>query len=370
MTDAYRVRLDPLPDPAALREAWQALETRSACSVFLAWPWMESWLAMIGDRRRDARLVSVSLDSTVVGLGVLVGRRTRAGLGSRGLWLHETGAPALDNLTVEYNGLLSERGREADCLQAMVRHLARSDSHWSLLHLPGIPAQHVCAQRLRAQGLDLHSKESATPYVDLAALRELDPSYLSQLSANTRSAIRRTARKIEQRCGALSLRVAADDGERLDAFERLRTLHQRHWTGRGGGAFADPRIVEFHRRLLADPRMAPHVQLVELRAGARTVGTVYSFLWRGTTYFYQAGIDYDAHVGSGSPGLLLLSQVVQRACDEGQHRFEFMAGDSRYKRALATQADRMAWITLDRSGWLLRVRRAWWRLRQRGAATA
>ncbi|WP_411833486.1 GNAT family N-acetyltransferase [Pseudoxanthomonas mexicana] len=368
MTDDYQVRLDPLPDPDVLRESWQALEARSACSVFLRWPWIESWLAMIGDSRGDAWLVTVSLAARTVGLGLIVGRRTRNGLGTRGLWLHETGDPVLDNLTVEYNGLLSESGRESACLQAMIRHLARSGPRWSLLHLPGIPAHHLDMRQLQDEGLDLQCKESATPYVDLAALRKGGQSYLSGLSANNRSAIRRTARRIEQKFGALSLRLVDGAGARLEAFDRLCDLHQRHWSGRGGGAFADPRIVAFHRRLLADPRMQHQLQLLALMAGERPVGYVYGLIWGGATYFYQAGIDYDAHAGSGSPGLLMLSLAVQHACDAGQARYEFMAGDSRYKRALATQADRLVWLTLDRSGWLLRARRAWRRLKSRGGA--
>lgn len=359
MSSEYEVRLDPLPDTPDLASRWQELERRSRCSFFLGWGWIACWLTLLPDRRA-ARLVSVHRQGRPVGLGVLVARR-RLGFGPRYLYLHEVGDRRLDDLTIEYNGLLTERGLEADCLLALVRHLARRERRWSLLHLPGVEMFHFPAEALARERLDVRTRVSPTPYVDLAALRRDGRAYLQGLSANNRSAVRRTERKLERAFGPVAVTVAADPAQRLAFFDALARLHQAHWTGQGkhAGAFADPRILAFHRRLIGDAGSGARTQLVELSAGGRPLGYAYNFIRDDTVYFYQMGVDYAGAGQHGSPGLLLLSRAVELAEAEGRARFEFMAGDSRYKRALSNAVGSMVWISIDRVGWISRIRRAW-----------
>lgn len=358
MSSDYEVRLEPLPAMDDLAASWRALEVRSRCSFFQSWDWIESWLETICDRRA-ARLVTVRRGRRVVGLGILSSRR-RLGVGPRYLYLHEVGDRRLDDLTIEYNGLLTEHGLEAPCLLALVRHLAQRE-RWALLHVPGVIADQAPVEALSGDGLDIRTRISPAPYVDLAALRRERRAYLESLSANNRSAVRRTQRKLENALGPVSMTAAEGPEQRLAFFEALARLHQAHWTGQGrhAGAFADPRILAFHRRLIGDRESGGRVQLLELAAGGRPLGYAYNFVWDGIVYFYQMGLDYAEAARHGSPGLLLLSRAVELAEAEGRTRFEFMAGDSRYKRALSNAARDMVWISIDRVGWVSRTRRAW-----------
>jgi len=105
--------LDELPD---LDVRWKELQTRSQHSFFTSWPWIEieSWLQLLPDDTNPLVFVAVTGNQTV-GLAILVPRRTlRHGfIVSNQLLLHETGDPALDELTIEYNNLLADAKLES-----------------------------------------------------------------------------------------------------------------------------------------------------------------------------------------------------------------------------------------------------------------
>lgn len=363
----YEVRLEPLPPLARLQPLWRELECRADASFFLSWRWIGHWLTLICPHRY-ARLASVHRHGRLVALGVFTVRRRWFGLGPMHLRLHEVGDKRLDSLTIEYNGLLCERGQERDALAAVVRHLTDANRRWLTFYLPGVDVDRVPLDRIRAGAVETRMRTRATHYVDLAALRESGHEYLSSvLSSKARSAVRRTARKLEGRFGPVTATLADTPAKRLSFFHALVRLHELHWTYDQDepGAFGDPRIRHFHEMLIADSTQDEGAQLIRLDAGGRPVGYVYNLVWRGVVYFYQAGIDYPNFGGCGSPGLLLLTRAIERAQADGHARFELMAGDADYKRTLGMAEGKMVWLSLDRVGWTSRLRRAWWSLTRR-----
>lgn len=365
---AYQVRLDPLPHLDVLRLRWLELQSRSHGSFFQSWGWIGPWLSLICPPP-IARLLSVYHGKRVVGLGVVTVRRGFLGLGPRHLRLHEIGDPALDNLTIEYNGLLTEKGREREVLAAAVAHLAMHDKRWLTFYVPGIDIDQVPMDKLRELGVGIRMRRRATHYVDLAAVRESGSDYVSTvLSPKARASVRRTARKLVATYGELQLTVATDTRERQAFFTQMAGLHEAYWTGDDDehGAFNDPRILRFHDQLIEESNEHEGAQLVRLTAGDRVVGYVYVLVWQGVVYFYQAGIDYPRFGHYGSPGLLLLSEVIQRAMDDGHTRFELMAGESEYKRTLGMAEGKMAWMSLDRLGWRSSLRDTLRRLQGKG----
>lgn len=364
---AYEVRLEPLPPLAVLGARWRTLEQRSRCSFFVSWRWIGPWLALICPSRH-ARLLSVYEGARPVALGIFTQRRRLLGIGPLHLRLHEVGDKVLDSLTIEYNGLVCEDGHEREALAAVLEHLAHNDKRWLTLYLPGMEADHVPFDRIRALGIGMRVRKHAAHYIDLVELREGGSDYLpTVLSRKARGAVRRTARKLQSAFGELSLTVAASAEQRLDFFREMVVLHEAHWSEeeQDRGAFGDPRILRFHERLVAESgdEEGEGPQLIRVGAGGHTVGYVYNMVWRDTVYFYQAGIDYRQFGSFGSPGLLLLTRAVEHALADGMARFELMAGDSAYKRTLGMAENKMVWLSLDRAGWAATVRHAWWRLK-------
>lgn len=358
------VRMDPLPDRSWLELQWRELESRSACSFFLSWSWINQWLALIG-QQYPLSLITVHHRRRLVGMGLVTARRRFLGLGPLHLRLHEVGDREIDNLTIEYNGLLTEAGKERLCLTAMIDHLARQDSRWSTLFLPGVEEPVIDWDAPALADLERRISRQVTRQVDLDAIREGGKPYLEQLSPNNRSAIRRTERKIAREYGDLQFSVAQDPDQRVAWFREMAALHQAHWTThrRTAGAFGDQRIRKFHESLMGAHDPQQQIQLTRLSAGDRTIGYAYNFIHRGTAYFYQSGTDYRHFASFGSPGLLLLSRNIEHAVTQGLSTFDFLAGDSRYKRALADAEGELLWVSLDRAGLTSRARRLWHRLR-------
>ncbi len=362
----FRVELVPLPNLAHVRSLWLELESRVESNYFQSWAWIGPWLQLVCPSH-IAHLLTVNLADRLVGIGVLTKRRRFFGLGPLHLRLHETGNRALDDITIEYNGLLSEQGLEREVLTAAIAHLACHDRHWLTLHLPGIESRLLPEEGFDGLGLDERRAVRVLHSIDLDALRNGPDDYVASLrSVKTRANLRLTERKLAARHGTPSLLYARSDSERREYFHGLIALHQAHWTTRRNhnGAFADPRILRFHEKLIDAARDGEGPQLFRIVAGDATVGYNYTLARRGVMYGYQLGIDYSRFGDCGSPGLLTVALTIQHALQQGYSRFELMAGDTGYKRALGMHEHQMLWLSLDRRNWQSRLRKAWHSLRK------
>ncbi|HEY1035724.1 MAG TPA: GNAT family N-acetyltransferase [Pseudoxanthomonas sp.] len=353
----YDVRVERLPELDVLEARWRALEARSRGSFFQSWIWIGTWLRTLCPLPR-ARLMSVWLDGECVGLGVVVEQRRLFALGLKHVRLHQVGERVADSITVEFNGILSLAGCEHDVLAACVAHFEHRERHWLTLYLPGLDMDGIPLERLRSPRLRLQMMARPTPYVDLASLRLTQQDYVSTVpGSSTRARLRRTARKLADQFGPLACSTAVTQPDRLAFFDELVRLHQAHWDEDTGenGAFGDSRVLAFHRALIAASTPDAGVHLMRLEAGDTVVGYLYHLVWRGTSCFYQAGIDYRRIGQSGSPGLLLLASAINEFLGNGFDRYELMAGHVDYKRSLAMAEGRMGWLSVDRVGWRARV---------------
>ena len=345
------VEMTGVPAPMELEAEWRALEAAADGSFFLTWDWVGLWLGMLPEDL-PRHLVRAREGGRTVGLAIFCENiRRRSGMiRSRALFLHTTGRPELDELTLEYNGVLAERGREGDVLAAMLGFLA-GRREWEELYFDGWYRSDLLPG-LRMPGTRL-LPERVRPYhfVDLQALREGKRPYVETLSAKSRYRVKRTLREFTQATGAAVFRAANGVAEGLEFLGELKRLHQETWRARGmPGAFANDWFDRFHARLVAEGSARGFVQLVRLSMGERPVGLLYNFLYRGRVYVYQTGFDYVHAAGASkwSPGLLCHSFAVELNRELGHHVYDFMAGDSRYKRELASSSGDMGWYVLQR----------------------
>jgi CelD/BcsL family acetyltransferase involved in cellulose biosynthesis len=323
------------PDDARVEATWRGLEANSAPPFFLSWGWIENWLACVP--RADAPpLAVVSRDGAPVA-AFFVGRKVRVRHGvvpSRALFLNATGVPRLDELCIEHNAVLGEP-LPLDALCGLL------PSAWDELYLPGVAADAFAAPagaRLRVE------KQVAAPYVDLARVRAAPGGYVSLLGAQTRAQLRRARRAV----GPITIEVADGLARASEIYDELVALHQASWRARGQpGAFADPWFDRFHRRLIARRFAHGDVQLVRVRAGDATLGCLYNLVGHGRVLFYQSGI---ARVADPriKPGYLCHAAAIELAAAAGHARYDFLGGDARYKRQLATDAAQLAWLRVQR----------------------
>lgn len=338
------VDLAPARGLAGLGEAWRSLEQRTAGSFFQSWRWIGTWLAAL-PAEIEPLCLRARAGGEIVGLALLTPRRIRRHgvIASRQLHLNATGRAELDRLTIEYNGFLLDSRLAGEVERALLAHLLACRSLWDELVLDGLPPSIMAA--LEGIGAVRLRQRSICPYVDLALLDGADG--LAGVGANTRHQIRRMHRL----SGGAVLETAGTVAEGLAFLAGLAELHQAQWQARGQpGAFATDFLREFHHRLVADALPAGEVQLLRARAGdGGVIGHLYNFVYRDRVYAYQSG--FPRHADNRlKPGLLSHHLAIQMSRANGLRFYDFLAGDSRYKRSLSTGRNELVWIVVQRPG--------------------
>jgi hypothetical protein len=348
------VTAGPLPALPDLAREWQALEARSDASYFTSWGWVGTWLALLPPAVQS-RLVRGAAGDETVGLGVVVERRIRRHgfVASQALFLHTTGDPALDELTVEYNGFLRDR-RRPEVATTMTRFLVDEYPGWDEIYMDGLAdagayiapvgANLLCRRRTR----QVH-------FVDLDRIRSTGGDYLGSVGSNTRYNIRRSQKEY-RKLGPITLDSATSVEQALDYFDRLKTWHQAYWNEKGhAGSFVSAFFESFHRRLIRERFAAGEIQLLRVRAGERVVGYLYNFVYRGRVYNYQSGFDYGVCERYNRPGLVSHLAAIDYSLQQGAHAYDLLAGDNQYKRSLGTQVGELQWVVLQRPQWQFRL---------------
>jgi CelD/BcsL family acetyltransferase involved in cellulose biosynthesis len=330
-------------DLAALETKWRDLETRADPSFFQTWTWTG---CLIGERFPNPVLVEAREAGRTVALA-LFNRRGRA------LYLGESGHPAMDSIYIEFNGVLAETGAEARlaelCLVAARTAFSASIASRFMgqprLVLAGIDA--MTAASAEAAGVVHYRRSHFAPWVDIT--RSAD-RFLDGLSANARQQLRRSERAYAE-TGAISVERATTLSRARDFLGELARLHQASWQARGKpGAFANPFFVRFHHALIEHGLPRGEIELSRMAAGSQLIGVLYNFCHKQRILAYQSGFDYAAAGRHAKPGMTSHLHAIREAIRLGATRYDFLAGDDRYKRSFANQSETLHWIEVDSPG--------------------
>ncbi len=350
------VRVSKVTDFAALGARWRDLEQRAQASFFQTWSWTG---CLAAERFTDPVLVEATDAGRTVALALFNRRRGN-------LYLGESGDPALDCPYIEHNGVLAEFGRSEELTHDCLAAVAQS----SVLVLSGIDEPTLRVIR-RLAGQIWIAKRDDLPFLDLTAIRQSGSGYLATRSANTRHQIRQSDRFYAS-LGPLTIRRPATLAEAHATLDTLAVLHQATWTARGKpGSFAQPFFARFHHALIDIAFPRDEIDLLTLAAGETTVGVLYNLRDGTGIRAYQSGFDYRAAGQRGKPGLACHHAAIQRALAQPVAVYDFLAGDARYKRSLASRSTPQYWIEAG-PAWSpgLLVRRLKARLAGRGNAVA
>ncbi|MGG5886965.1 GNAT family N-acetyltransferase [Falsiroseomonas sp. HC035] len=321
-----RIDIIRRPDFDTLGIEWRGLEaTMPWRPFFRSWTWVG---CLAAERFPDAVLLRAEVDGRLAGLALF-------NLADGRLCLGESGDPVRDAPFVEHNGplVLADPRLTAALLQAAaglpgVRRLV----------LGGVPADVLAA----APGVTLRCQERQAPFIDLAVIRAAGGDHLQGLSANTRQQIRRSHRHYA-RSGELRLHRAGTEEEAQAMLARLIALHEASWKARGKpGAFAHPWVRRFHAELVRRAQPRDELDLLELRAGAETVGVLYNFRAGDRAYAYQSGFA-PADTPHAKPGMSCHALAIARGVQNGDAVYDFLGGADRYKQSLANRSEALFW---------------------------
>ena len=323
-----------------LEGKWRDLEARSGGSFFQSWTWTG---CLVEQRFPDPVVVEACEDGRTVALA-LFNRKGRT------LYLGETGQQQLDDVFIEFNGVLTEAGQEAWLTQACLsaaRNMGGGkwfDYGRRRLVLSGVNSATVAAAR--QIGAVRCTRDRPTYFVDFAAGRD---SFLQRRSANSRQQLRRSERDYEK-AGDITIERAVSLAQAHEFLDGLAALHQASWTARGQpGAFASPYFSRFHRTLIGRGLGRGEIDLLRIAAGTQIIGFLYNFRYRGHSLAYQSGFDHANAGRHRKPGMTSHHQAIRYAARWGAARYEFLAGDDRYKRSLADRSENVHWIEVSNS---------------------
>ena len=328
--------LDPYAPPA--EQIWRELDEAAPRSYFVSWAWIENWLACL-PREVRAKLAVLREDGRPVAAFCVVKRTVNRlpMLASRALYMNATGVPHLDNVWIEYNGLVGRDvsiGRLVDALP----------DDWDELFLPGLRADAFGGvEESTVRGFRVRVEKVVPSYfVDLEKVRA--NGYVESLGSQTRSQVRRSRKE----AGALEIEVAMDIETALSIYRELVALHQQTWQARGeAGAWADPWFDRFHRRLIAHRFRHGEIQLVRVRSPKGTIGALYNFVHHGRVLQYQSGLG-QFEGNKLKPGYITHAAAIEHAAASGLGIYDFLGGEMRYKQSLSTDHTTLAWVRVQR----------------------
>ncbi|HEX7871817.1 MAG TPA: GNAT family N-acetyltransferase [Sphingobium sp.] len=335
---AHIVRFEPLPDLSALEARWRGVEADAAPNFFTSWTWMGSWLRATGAR---PELLSVVDDGGREVALALIGRSSDKRLLGRAatLRINEAGDAAADRAFIEYNAPLCRAGVEHAVAQAIAAALGKRRD-WRALRLsgvvPGDPLITAIPVR-RRQLLD----SSPAYFADLDAVREAGGDYLSLLSANTRSQIKRSAKDYPGEATVLR----ADDADTAALWlEEMRALNAgRH----AANAWDEPVFRAFAAEIVATGMADGSVDLLRIEAGGVLLGYLITFLNGGRAMNYQSAFAEPATPKS-KPGLMAHAAAIGHYAGAGHRLYSLLAGKDRYKQSLSTGEEVLEWWMLER----------------------
>jgi len=350
-----------------IERIWRGLQEQCPHEYFLSWGWISTWLESL-PREVDVRLV-VGLVQDQPALAFFLGstRRRKYGiLPTRTLALNTTGNRYFDLLYLEYNSALA-----LPSLQFTLADLLRwlEDKRWHEFSLPGLSSEFARGMGLLDSEAPssigvLLEEESSAYFVDLAQVRAAKMDYLSLLSSNKRSQIRRSIKEYEKE-GEVRIEAAQSVAEALEMLSALADLHQEEWQKRGKpGVFSNPYLMDFHRRLIASRFDAGEIQLLRVFTPQDTLGYLYSFVYNGKVLFYQSGLKYRPG-NLYRPGLVSHYFAILHNARADRRIYDFMAGEAGYKSSLATDSVPMYWMRLVKGGLRLSAEKTVLRLKDR-----
>jgi GNAT acetyltransferase-like protein len=315
---------------------WERIHSTCAdASFFLSREWVDCWLATFGEQL-NPELLAFVWDGSVVGCCLLVWRTQFVrGIPLRRVYLNCSGEDESDSTCTEFNSLLSL----PDCQESVAKSLVTflKSRYWDELLLPGVIEQDAIGSLASSLGRN-EVEEIPARYIDFSPIREQGSDFLRVLGSKTRYHIRRTQRAYEEKGGACTARLAQNVHEALRMLQQLAELHQARWKAHGSpGCFSSPKFSLFHERLIR--QAFDRTLFFRLQAGERVVGLVYCLVYKGWAYHYQSGLCYTLD-SRRSPGLLTLYHLITHCLERADLKgFNFMAGDSEYKRSLTAASD-------------------------------
>jgi len=337
--------LNPFTQIDEAQSIWESLQDKCDHSYFNSWGWISIWLKSL-PQNTDLSLVAL-LSNNKPAAAFFLGRNSRKNhkiIPANTISLNSTANSYYDKLTIEYNSILQDSSLHSSPSE----HFTFINTlKWDEFRIPGATSDLVNQLHL----LDnpdtnlyfLLERSTHSFFVELQKIRDANMNYLGLLSSNKRSQIKRSIKQYELE-GQILVREAETTEEALSMLEELASLHQKEWATRGeSGAFSNQFFIDFHKKLIEYRFSHNEIQILHIHTQKQTIGYLYNFIYKKRVLFYQCGFNYRED-NNYRPGLVSHYFAIMHNAQKNLSKYDFLAGDSAYKRSLSTGSEPMYWI--------------------------
>ncbi len=293
-------------------------------------------------------------------LGCKTLRRHHGLFRSRVLALNQSLDPYWDQVFIEFNGFYGDSPSQFKNLLNDLLNEISGDPDWDELRISGLRVNDLNAvtELARQHGLRTRMVDRRPAWHRQLHEDRRAGSILPGLSSNTRQQIRRSRRALENAFGTIELKTAKETSEALQWFDAIAPWHIQRWSApdgaSGSSGFSNPFFVNFHRALIRRTFDRDQIRLWRMFSGDRLIAMLYNFRVSGTESFYLGATDPTLDPGM-RPGLVAHQSVMDRCLGEGLEIYDFMAGDSQYKRQLSNRQEELVWLVVQRPQWKFRI---------------
>ena len=314
----------------ALAPRWNELLQRSGSdAIFLTWEWMSTWWEVFGGRFELLLLTAEDANGRLIGIApTMVGpRRSASGLTFRALMLIGQQADTF----AEYLDFIIEPGREVDVTAALCDFIQRDlAAEWDFIFF----------ERILTTSPNLPTLRNRTSRPHFAALRDGElksrhvtlgrnwPEFLTAKSRNFRNQWNNSWNRLQAE-GEVKFLFGGSDLPLSTALAEVTRLHRERWQDRSA-SFKTEGYLEFHEQLCARLHANGWLLLLLLSVNGKNVAVRYDYAYAGKLWCMQGG--WSPEYAAKRVGTLLTGKVIEWGIEHGLREYDFLGGDSDYKR--------------------------------------
>ena len=246
----------------------------------------------------------------------------------------------------DYLGPICSLEDRAEVADALVDWLADTPVEWDAFDAHNMPVPFGFADYL-VERADRHGFDFKLEQEETSAVMPLPAdwdAYLESLDSKERRELKRKRRRLIREVPDAAFRSATE--ETLDADLKLFVEMHRGAEGHKGH-FMRPEIATFFERLARSFMPLGWLRLDFLEIGGKPVASTFAFELDDTFYLYNSA--YEPDFARLSPGVVLVSRLVEHSIEKGLTRFDFLRGPERYKYQLGAQAVPLNNVTFARA---------------------
>ncbi|MEX0617982.1 MAG: GNAT family N-acetyltransferase [Pseudohongiellaceae bacterium] len=334
-----------------MEEEWNRFANQTdADSPFTSHEWVTSWWQCFG-RGKDLHIVIAREGNRIKGIAPLMSsRECRYGLPVQRLGSLYNGQVQRDEFIVD------DRYKSSFC-KVLWKHLMNHGDSWDLLELCQFDYRSATLQELekRATGTGVvchYWTQGHSPYLPLTGAWE---GYISGLSANRRSQIRRKLRRLAER-GEVELKKITSEDEIASALEDGFRIEGMAWKEVNGTAIlSDEQVYRFYVELAERMAARGSLGLYFLQVGERKIAFQYCLESKNRIYLLKPG--YNPEFFRYSPSTLLFWLILKQAFEDGVTEYDFLGDRDDWKMTWTNKTRTRVWFFLLSTSFRARVLR-------------